>query len=277
MRISELAEKFRCSPHTVRNDLRFLREIGIEVQTKRGVLSANPLHRASVIREIRFPANYKDAGVSILAYFSKVIEEKYPETDATVTISQHGDLVTLKIESDEGELERIEETLASYGRVVKGEIAAKVLLPNSFAAIELENKLELAKMELRLREQSFGALAECQNLRILSLEGQVSELRSLIGSQLSTVQSLAASLTEIAKSNRVSKSVARAIDTIARMTDAERTKQNEADLTKALLTVRNENKSMFEAVSGSISSFANSIAANIATPWVVTVLNSLPK
>lgn len=277
VRITDLAARFGCSPQTVTNDLRYLRELGIEVHTKRGVLSANLLHRASIVREIKFPANYKDAGVSILAYFSKVLSEKYPDTDASVVISQHGDLVTLKIESDEGELERIEETLVNYGKVVKGEITPKELLPSTIASIELSNKLELAKMELRLREQSFSTLSEVQNLRIVSLENQVSELRNLIGTQLDTVQSLATSLATISKSNSVSKSVAKAINTIAKLTNAEHTKINEASLTEALLTVRNENESMFVKIKDSILSFSNSIAANIATPWVVTVLNSLPK
>ena len=277
VRISELAVKFGCSLHTVRNDLRYLRELGIEAHTKRGVLSANTRHLASIIREIKFPANYKDAGVSILAYFSKVLSEKYPDTDASVVISQYGDLVTLKIESDEGELERIEETLVNYGKVVKGEISPKELLPNAIASLELSNKLELAKMELRLSEQSFSALSAVQNSRIMSLETQVSELRSLIGSQLGAVQSLAESLAAISKSNSVSESVAKAIDTIVQMSNTNHSKINEKVLTKALLTVKNENESMFVKNKDSILSFSNSISANIATPWVITVLNSLPK
>ena len=277
VRISELAVKFGCSLHTVRNDLRYLRELGIEAHTKRGVLSANTRHLASIIREIKFPANYKDAGVSILAYFSKVLSEKYPDTDASVVISQYGDLVTLKIESDEGELERIEETLVNYGKVVKGEISPKELLPNAIASLELSNKLELAKMELRLSEQSFSALSAVQNSRIMSLETQVSELRSLIGSQLGAVQSLAESLAAISKSNSVSESVAKAIDTIVQMSNTNHSKINEKVLTKALLTVKNENESMFVKIKDSILSFSNSISANIATPWVITVLNSLPK
>lgn len=277
VRIVDLAAKFRCSPHTVKNDLRFLRELGIEVHTKRGILSANPLHRATIVREIKFPARYKDAGVSILAYFSKVLEEKYPETDATVVISQRGDLVTLKIESDEGELARIEETLGDYGKVIKGEIGPKELLLNPIASMELTNKLEMAKLELRLKEQSLNALMETQNARVASLESQVTELRNLIGSQLGTVQTLAASLTAISNSSNASKPVANAIDTIARLADAEHTKQHEEELTKALLKVRKEDESLYATVKSSILSFSNSIAANIATPWVVAVLNSLPK
>lgn len=275
--ITDVSKTFRCTPDTIRRDLRYLRKIGIDVATKRGVISANSLRRASIVREILFPSTYKEAGVSILSYFARILEEKYPNTDATVAITQKGDNVTLKIESDEGELERIEKTLTEYGQVVKGDLPPSKFLPSTAAAVELKDKLEIVQMELRLKEQSFGLLKEAQSQRIQSLEDQASDLRNMIGIQLGTVQDLGRSLSEIAKQNAVSNSVAQAIDTISRLAESAHTKKNEQDLANALLAVKNENESLFSAIKGAILSFSDSVAANLATPWVATVINSLPK
>ncbi|EKD87295.1 MAG: hypothetical protein ACD_36C00159G0003 [uncultured bacterium] len=275
--ITDISKTFQCTPDTIRRDLTFLRKIGIDVATKRGIISGNSTHRASIVREILFPSTYKDAGVSILSYFARVLEEKYPNTEATVAISQKGDNVTLKIESDEGELERIEKTLSEYGQVVKGVLLPSKFLPSTIAALELKNKLEIVRMELRLKEQSYGLLTEAQNQRILSLEDQVSDLRNLIGLQLETVHDLGRSLSEIAKQNVVSDSVAKAIETISRLAESAHTQKNEKDLTSAILLVKKENEPLYSAIKRTIFSFSNSVAANLATPWVVTFLNSLPK
>lgn len=277
VRSIDLSRKFKCSTTSIRNDLRHLRELGIELHIKKGIISAEESHRASIIREIKFPANFKDAGVSILSYFSHVLEEKYPDTDATVVISQKGENVILKVESDEGELERIEETLVDYGKVIKGKIAAKELFPDTLASIELTNKLELVKMELRLKEQTFNSLNTNQNQRIVSLENQVSDLRNLIGTQLNTVQDLSQTLSNIYRDNHVSSSVARAIDTISKLAESGHSTKNEEELQKALLSVKSENLSLFKQISASLLSFTNSVSVNIATSWVQSVLSSLPK
>ena len=277
VRVSDLAKHFSCSPSTVHSDLRHLRYLGIEIKTRRGIIQPSESKRASLIREISFPPEYKEAGISILSYFSRILEQNYPDIDAGVTITQKGNKVTLKVESDEGELEVIEKALTDYGRVVTGELEPREILSNPIAILELNNRLEIARLELRLKEQAHQAIANQQQERIVSLENQLSEVRAILGTQLESVRDLSQTISHLAKSEVLSSTVKNALNELKSVVVLEHSKTNEAILSRSLETIRTENPSFFGKISASFSSISHSVAANIATPWVVSFINSLPK
>lgn len=277
VRVTELAKRYYCSPHTIRNDLSYLRELGIEVKTKKGIIAPGDTNRAHLVRQIKFPAIYKEAGISILSYFSKILEEKCPESDAEVMISQHGDTVKLRIESDEGELTTIEKTLTEFGKVVKGDLAPSEFLNNDIAVLELSNKLELAKIELKLKEQTFLLINDNQTNRVNSLENQVTELRELIGKQLNTMDSFTQALITSTHNNNFSPAVSNMMDTISRLAEENHTIKNEDELKQTLLELKQQDPTVFKEVVDNIKSFANSIAANMTTHWMIGIVNALPK
>ena len=143
--------------------------------------------RGTLIRELEFPPEYKESVVSILSYFSRVVEQKYPNISARVTIGQQGNAISLKVETDEGEIETIERTLNDYGLVVTGKKPATDLFDNPASVLELRNRLEIVTLELRLKEDAHRMLSTCHEDRIKSLESQLSEVRALVGTQLTTV------------------------------------------------------------------------------------------
>jgi hypothetical protein len=277
IRLVDVASQFDCAEGTIYRDLTYLRKLGMHIYTKRGIIGAHKTRRVNLVREISFPPQYKEAGVAILSYFSRVLEQKYPETDASVSIIQQGSKVTLKIESDEGEIEVVEQVLSDYGAVVIGRVPASQLLPNPLDVIELKNRLEIARMELRLKEETFSIHQAASNQRIESLETQVSELRTLIGSQLATVKTLSNAVSKMATAERVSPSIAKAINTISGLLSVEHTKENEMELRKAAAMIQKTDPGFFKRMVSSISDIGHSITANIATPWVIDLLNSLPK
>ncbi len=277
VRLPEVAAQFGSAQRTIYADLAYLRQLGIDIYTKRGIIGAKKTRRVNLVREITFPPRHKEAGVAILSYFSRVLQQKYPDTDASVSITQQGLKVILRIESDEGEIEVVERVLSDYGAVVFGRVPPAQFLPNPLDVIELKNRLEIARMELRLKEDAFSLQHAASNQRVASLETQVSELRTLIGSQLTTVNTLSDAISRMATAERVSPSVAHAMDIISGLLSAEQTKKNEIALRKAAETIRQADQGFFHRMVSSISSMGHSIAANMATPWVVDILNSLPK
>lgn len=272
-----VASLFGCSKSSIYADLSFLRKLGLDAYMKRGVIAAQKTRRVNIVREITFPSQYKEAGVAILSYFSRVLEQKCPETAASVSITQQGSKVILRIESDEGEIETVEKALDDYGSVVVGRLPPSQLLPNPIDVIELKNRLEITKMELRLKEETFSLCNAASSQRIESLEAQVSELRTLIGSQLATVRTLSDAISRMATAERVSPSVANAMSIISKLLSAEQTKSNEVELRRAAETIRQADRKLFQRMVSSISIVGQSIAANIATPWVIDILKSLPK
>ena len=84
LRISDVAKMFSCSERGVLNDLRYLRSIGLKIGTRRGIIEANKDKTVTLLRKLEFPPQYKEAAVSILSYFSRVLEQKYPAMEAGV-------------------------------------------------------------------------------------------------------------------------------------------------------------------------------------------------
>lgn len=275
--LEDLQKRFEVGKTAIYNDLKFLRIIGINVRSTRGVVTREATTGDRIIREITFPPEYRDAGVAILSYFARIIDEKCPEAGARVSIAQQGDTVRLHIESAKGHRQTIERTLSDYGKVVTGQLLPSQLLANPAAATDLSNKLEIARLEMRLKEQNFLTYQSQSERRVSELEGHVTALMSLVGSQLTTVQSLSQALTGMAAAERVSPAVARALETVSKLASAEHSAASEAKLKEALLVIKEENAGIFRRMRDSASNLAHSVAGNLATPWVVALISALPK
>ncbi len=72
----------------------------------------------SDIRSIEFPLEYQKAGIWILNYFSKILREKYTETEAGIRIEQYGPKLIMTVEPLKGNKEVIEQALDEYDKLV---------------------------------------------------------------------------------------------------------------------------------------------------------------
>jgi len=86
------------------------------------VLSSANEDSEFIMREIAFEPQHRQAGISILSYFSRVVENRYPDINVKVRIEQDNDLIRLVIETPTGEKEVIEKLLGSYGEVVMAKL-----------------------------------------------------------------------------------------------------------------------------------------------------------
>ena len=135
-------------------------------------------------RSIEFPAEYWEAGNSILSYFSKILSIKYPNNKIKVRIEQEGLMLRMIIVTPTGEKEEIEKTLEEYGMVVTGRLEAENFLNNPLEVMALKNKLEIANLELRQTRQLLALTTDNNQQRIESLETQVRNLHSIIAEGL---------------------------------------------------------------------------------------------
>ncbi len=123
-------------------------------------------------RFIEFPPEYKEAGTSILTFFSHILKYKYPDIKATVKIELEGYTLRMIIDTPTGSRDIIEETLQNYGKVVIGKLPAKEFLDDPFEVMRLENQLEIAKMQLKQTEKLLNLSKNNYENRIQSLELQ---------------------------------------------------------------------------------------------------------
>jgi hypothetical protein len=108
---------------------------------------------ARITRSISFKPEHAQAGIGILANFSKVIKQKYPDIPVTISIKQNGLKVDMVITTPTGDIETITEALDQYGLVVKGEMSPSDFLADPMQVLELKNKLEMSALELRLTKE----------------------------------------------------------------------------------------------------------------------------
>lgn len=133
-----------------------------------------------VERCIEFPPEYCEAGTSILTYFNRVLNIKYPSKKNKVRIEQEGLILRMIIDTPTGERDEIEKTLEEYGMVVTGKMKPESFLSDPFEVMALKNKIEIAGLELRQTRKLLDLTRDNSQQRIESLEIQVDKLHCII-------------------------------------------------------------------------------------------------
>ena len=138
----------------------------------------------TIERTIEFAPEYYQAGVSLLSYFGEVLRQKDPNTKAKVHIEQDGRIVRLHIESSSGDIETIEKELEQYALVISNQAPPETLFENRMHIMQLESKLEVAKVELKnahdLKQLTDGFYSQ----QIRDLKQQVDSLTQQIVTQV---------------------------------------------------------------------------------------------
>lgn len=142
-------------------------------------------------RLIEFKPEYLQSGITILNYFSTVLRQKNPDSKSIVRIEQEGLNVRLLIIPEKGdEIEVIEKTLEEYGLVIAGKMKTSDFLSDNKQMLELENKLEISKLELRFAHKQLEYERQNNLDRIANIENEVNWLRSQIGNTLSDMKQI---------------------------------------------------------------------------------------
>ncbi|MBU0966327.1 MAG: hypothetical protein KKA54_08100 [Proteobacteria bacterium] len=231
----------------------------------------------TVERSIEFPPQFRQAAVGILSYFSEVLERKYPDQEARVNILQDGNTITLRVETDEGQVDEIERTLTEYGLVVTGQMPIDAFTKDRELIRDLKTRLELTSLELRLRQETYIEGKKHYEGRVLSLEEQVGNLYHLVSIGLTHSTSLADIIKSATASQEIEGRIAKSLEAIALLSKRESSPENVRKLNEAFGIVRKESPTLYGRLVHTLESIPASVMANLATPWVQVVINSLLK
>jgi hypothetical protein len=234
---------------------------------------------------IEFPREYYQAGVGILSYFGEILRQKHPDLKAKVRIEQDGLIVRLHIESASGDKEIIEKTLQEYALVVSEKAPPESLLDDKLQIIALENKLEIANMEVRQTYQLLALSERNNSERIAHLEEEVSFLRQHIGRQLGQVseshrllaqQNCATErlliahvhhadhllIKDILADTRQNDAVLRALQLIDSKLEKGASQQDDEELREALTTIRDQEPTLFQDVGVALTNVLYGVSGN---------------
>lgn len=98
---------------------------------------------------IKFLPEHKQAGLQILGYFQETLNQKYPDNDVKVEIGQKGNIITMKVETHDGNIDEYEKAFEDYGLVITGKKPTAKYLDGAVDIIALENQLRMAEVQLK--------------------------------------------------------------------------------------------------------------------------------
>lgn len=224
-----------------------------------------------VQRMIEFPPGLKQAGISILSYFSEVLRQRYPEQEMAVRIEQFGTKVRLIVDGPSGWRDIIEHDLETYGRVVVGQIPASSIVANEMDIMRLENKLQVARVELDF-EKRVNLLTQSQaDARIRSLELQVERLFAVLDQSLSQ-QSSAFNLSEAILQLDANNTVREALRTLQLQVLRQPSDVDAKASAEALATIKRDNPSVLNRLYDLLSSTATGTAGNLLATWIQSLI-----
>lgn len=273
-------------------------DIEREIKTYDSVWSEDALDPDNLIDKcIEFSPEHYQAGMGILSYFGEIIKTKHPDIQATVKIEQDGNFVRLHIETEDGTKEIIEKTLEDYTLVVTNQAPIETLFENRIEIMALQNKLEIAAMEIRQTRDMLALSRDNSSSRILSLEDEIQHLRSQIGSQISianksnniiemqaeTSNKMAIELIDSSKllihniitNNPMHSDVKDALTLINNKLESDITESDAPEIITAIETINENSPSIFKELEVALKNTAYGVSGNIVYKWFTSIANAM--
>jgi hypothetical protein len=276
-RSHEIVEEAKNMAHSEGDRIINAAKANIEAEAiKQGI----DLSKENVLRVLEFPPEYRQAGISILSYFSEVLKQKHPNTEAKITIEQFGTKVRLIINSPSGDVEIIERTLEEYGQVLRGELLPKQFLDNDLYALQLTNKLDLVTLELKMTKQLLSTISGLSESRISSLENEVARLHTIIGDSFSQLSSAHSAINLFFKKYNGSKDIAKALSVIESAIKSNQESLNKDEVRNALEKIHTQEPTMlselYDILKATVTATATGAASDLYQ-WIIAIINAFPK
>jgi hypothetical protein len=241
-------------------------------------------------RSIEFAPEYYQAGVGVLSYFGEILRQKYPDVNAKVRIEQQGNIVRMHIETPNGDINIIEKELEMYALVIKKQAPIESLFQDKLQIMALENKLEVAQMEIRQAYKMLDLSESYNASQRRNYEQEVSFLRMQIGEALQLVTQQAGSheriqIAQIGHASNLFKDLVGEVNGSQVLLNALRSLEYnlmsgialidvQDKIDNSLNEVRQIKPGLLNHIAGQIESGAYGAAAGYALEWIKLHVNS---
>lgn len=243
-----------------------------------GVIKWELATKYRIERIIEFKPEYLQSGITILNYFSTVLRQKNPNSKSIIRIEQEGLNVRLLIIPEKGdEIQVIEKTLEEYGLVISGKMKVTDFLTDNMQILELENKLEISKLELRFAHKQIEYERQNHEVRIANIESEVNWLRGQIGNTLSGFSQITIGtnnyLTETIQQHFPSndKALLKSLDLIEKFLVLKDNEKDKKEILQALQSVKKKNPAILKF----IQEFAQKTISSTSGKLLYDVISSI--
>ncbi len=254
-----------------------------------------------IIRDIEFPPEYHQAGVSILTYFGTVLRQRYPDKKAKVNISQKDLTVTMTIETNHGDKETIEKALDDYGLVAVGQMKPEEFIKNPYHAMNLQHKLDMAQLELKnslriiqMQDRQLESLTDdtkaltestkelrkllskafSQNNKVLNFaESHTRSVKDLAGTALASKQDL---IDYLQKMTAESAGIKNELSTISQKLGNDKPAvQDIAEVESALQAIHKKTPGKFAEIRDTLLQFGVGVSGSLWASVLIEIINRL--
>ena len=153
---SEIAEKQYLSTSTIKKHQESIKsKLGarnIMHAVKLGLEEFKKLNY--IIKDIEFPPDFVEVGLSLINQFARIITKKYPLNEIKVNIEQEGTKIKFLISAKDGKiLEFIEHDLLLYKEILNGKRKPDEIINDPTEILLLEQKIKLISLELKMTRE----------------------------------------------------------------------------------------------------------------------------
>jgi hypothetical protein len=229
-----------------------------------------------ILRSIEFAPEHRQAGIGILNYFSKYLTERYPDISVRVVIEQEAGKVRMIVESDNGPIDTVEQTLEEYALIVTGRAAPEDFLSNQYQVMELKQKLEMAAMEIRWQNKFITSLEHDKISQRDFFMNQIEQLNRSLSAGMANSSRLIQALEEVIRRPAIDPSIQSAIERIVTNL-REQQIPDETQTREELNIIARKDPHILRDLYELCANTATGAAGNLLASWISPLLYLLPR
>ncbi len=236
----------------------------------------------TIVREIQFPPEFQQAGITILSNFSALIREKYKEQNVKVSIQQDNNTITLIIEGEDGIKEHIVEDMNSFSLVIQGKKDVEDLTSNQIQLIEIKQQFRIAQLQMENQKELLAIEKRHSNQlskKNKSIESQYKEMINILSTSLSKNTEHKQFLQKLLKHSMKTDSILikKSLDSIFSIIESDNYEENMQQVISNLETINQEDPTVIEKITHFTESCAAGVVGNSLYSWLLVLLQALPK
>lgn len=229
-----------------------------------------------IVRGMELPSTYRMAGLSLLLFFTRLVELEHPHIKVKSITEQKDEWVKLILEVESKHRQTVENLLEHYSQALLRKKALNSVAKSDRALMELKKALDVSALEISLTKGIETEGLEEVSSHIESFGAEVEQLHQNVGRGLSNMSALQHVIISLLSEER--EAINKALLTLRDRLHLKMSAEDVEEIKAALLMVREHAPDTFEELRQIINKTSVSGAAgDMLYSWLASLSGVMPK
>ena len=229
-----------------------------------------------IVRGMELPAPYRMAGLSLLLFFTRLVELEHPNIKVKSITEQKDEWVKFILEVESKHRQTVENLLEHYSQALLRKKALNSVAKGDRALMELKKALDVSALEISLTKGIEAEGLEEVSSHIESFGTEVEQLHQIVGRGLSNMSALQHVIISLLSEER--EAINKALLTLRDRLHLKMSAEDVEEIKAALLMVREHAPDTFEELRQIINKTSVSGAAgDMLYSWLASLSSVMPK